>query len=183
MQDSGRRKKARVSTSKTATLAYKYLMQARDLDNNLIYTRSNILLVVQSGLLAFVAGSFAYLTANNPKFLVVLCIFGFIVAFFWWRIVKAGSYWVDHWESKLEQIEPRVLGGNKVFRDHPSRERDPVRKKYFKDRGYVSARKTIKYVAITAMILWLALLAFALFSPKQVARKAATEQVKEVNSQ
>ena len=44
--------------AETAERTYKYLRQLRDMDNELMWTRSNVILLVQGGLLAILTSKF-----------------------------------------------------------------------------------------------------------------------------
>ena len=160
-----RRKANNEKRSQQAELAYKHLLQVRDHDHAHMWIRSNVLLFLQAGLLAFVASNFRALIADSRPVLAALCIFGLIVAYFWHRITRGGSFWVDFWESKLQSIEHLVFGNTvNIFRNHPSRETNPKAKEKFKQQNYVSTRKSLRSVALLTVFLWLTLLFYILFA-------------------
>ena len=144
---------------------YRYLLQMRDIDNQLMWTRSNILLLVQGGLLAILASNFDVLADKHIIALAALSLFGLSIAYFWWRITKGGSFWVDYWEVKLGSIEDQVTGTVEIFRNHPSRERDTKKRLAFRREGYISIRKTLVIVTFVMLILWGVLFLYTLIWP------------------
>jgi hypothetical protein len=99
-----------------ARRAYEYLLQIKNIDNQLMWTRSNIVLLVQGGVLAILASQFGTLADKHPTILLFLPMFGLATAYFWWRMTKGGSFWVDYWQTKLRAIEPKVTGNIEIFR-------------------------------------------------------------------
>lgn len=136
-----------------ADKAYKYLFEISNLDLTLMSNRSNIFLLLQGVLLAIATISFK--AGANP-FIIVLCFWGLIISLFGWRITKGASFWVSHWEAKMKDIEQQVLGDNiRLFRDHPHMTKDDRLKAEFKEKGYVSTRKSLIYFSFFSIIIWL----------------------------
>lgn len=134
--------------------AYEYLLQIKNIDNQLMWTRSNIVLLVQGGLLAIFASQFGNLADKHPTILLFLPVFGFATAYFWWRMTKGGSFWVDYWQTKLRAIEPKVTGNVEIFRTHPSNEEDPQIKARFRRMGYISTRRALITATFVTMLVW-----------------------------
>lgn len=156
-----------------ADRAYSYLLQLRDLDNELMWTRSNIILLVQGGLLAILASQFEALADKHPAVLVAMSLFGLVTACFWWRITRGGSFWVDFWQGKLKTIEHDVTGNIDIFRNHPSREENAQRRSHFRRMGYVSTRKALITVTFMTIILWVLLCVYSVIWP--LARRIAEQ--------
>ncbi|MFA4853116.1 MAG: hypothetical protein WC599_11410 [Bacteroidales bacterium] len=157
-----------------AELAFKYLLELRDHENQLMWTRSNILLLLQGGLLTFIAYNFKTPLGNNWPVLASLCVFGLFIAFLLWRITAGGSFWVDFWQSKLKSIEEIVFGNVvDLFRNHPakSKKENPALYKDFKKMGYKSTRRTLRILSAMTILLWAALLIYIICSPHKVLNK------------
>lgn len=136
-----------------ADKTYKYLFEISNLDLTLMSNRSNIFLLLQGVLLAIATISFK---ADTNPFIVVLCFWGLMISLLGWRITKGASFWVSHWEAKMRDIEQKVLGENiRLFRDHPHMTEDDRLKAKFKEKGYVSTRKSLVYFSIFSFISWL----------------------------
>lgn len=147
----------------TTARAYRYLLRLRDVDNKLMWTRSNIILLIQGGFLAILASKFDVFF-ENYVFLAAISVFGLVTALLWRRITIGGSFWVDFWEGKLSSIEPQVTGDINLFRNHPSREQDREKRREFRRRGYRSIRKTLITVTSFTIVLWTVLLLYAIIS-------------------
>lgn len=138
-----------------AETAYKLLLQVRDIDVRLLWNRISIMLIIQGVLFSFLANAFLSLIDKYPIVIILTEFFGMIFAYFLVRVAKGGSYWVTHWEKKLEQIEKEALGKFKIFRDSPAV--NEKIKEEEKKKGYTSTRDAIKTVSWLFLIIWVAL--------------------------
>ncbi len=146
-----------------AEIAYKYIMQLRNLGATNLWSRSNVMLVLQGGLLAFIAGNFSSLIVDNRIILIALSFFGLLISFFWYRLTKGGSFWIEYWQNKLREIENQVVGEIKIFRNHPSMLKNKNQQSKLKNMGYTSTRRILKQVSFITIILWIILLCYAVF--------------------
>jgi len=151
------------NTSKdpTAQLAYKLLLQIRDLDNQLMWTRINIVLLIQGILFAFLASSFSSLIDKYPIVISLVEFFGLISAIFLFAIAKGSSFWVTYWQKKLAEIEQEAIGNFEIFRHHPAH--DAVIKKEEKKEGYIPTRKTIIVFCGIFVAVWSFILIYTLY--------------------
>jgi len=157
-------KKTEPVGSDMAGRAYGYLLQIRDLDNQLMWTRSNVILIVQGALFAILASKFDVLAKDYRFVLVIICLFGFAISYCWWRLVKGSSFWVDLWQGKLKEIEHLVTGEIKIFRNSKQDKKMPLWKILVGRQPYVSTHKILKFVAFLSTFLWFLLLIYVLSS-------------------
>ncbi len=141
---------------KDARFAYDKLLQLRDLDNTLMWTRINLLLVFQSVLLAVVAGAFRELLMQYFILYLMIIFFGIFSSIILYIIAKGGSWWVSHWEKDLAIIEESAIGDINIFREHSST--DPNIKMKWKKEGYVSVRDSILIFSSILPIFWMGIL-------------------------
>jgi hypothetical protein len=132
---------------------YEKLLQLRDVDNKLMWTRINLLLVFQGVLLAAIAAGIEKLF--DPKFFLLfltLLIFGLFSSLILYALAKGGSWWVDHWEMDLAKIEYAVIGDLNIFWDHKSNKRHLIKK--WKKDGYISVRNSIVFFTSLFPLIW-----------------------------
>ena len=103
--------RSKFPTNEEAEKAYKYLFDLSTLQNNLLWTRTNVLLIIQGSILTLITSN---LIGNNSFGKILLSLFGLLMAFFLLRITKGGSFWITHFESKMKQIE-KYVKANKKF--------------------------------------------------------------------
>lgn len=144
--------------SKNEDLAYKILADVSNLDVKLMWDRTNVILILQGALLAFLGSGY-----NSDNFVLTLSIivFGLITSFLWWRITKGGSFWVSHWEEKMRSIEQITFGDKiNIYRYHPSDTQDSNLKKRFREQGYRSTRRSLLFIALLMNFIWIFLLLY-----------------------
>lgn len=150
-----------VPSREEAEKAFCYLMQLDLLSIDLMWKRSNIMLIIQGSILALIMSRYF---SVSPVGIISLCVFGFMISFFWWRITKGGDFWVTCWESKLRDIEKYVIGDHiTMFRSHAHMTESDDLKKHFKRAGYVSTRKTRIGVSFFSMFIWIILLCYFIY--------------------
>jgi hypothetical protein len=138
---------------KKSAEAFKIILQLRDVDNNLMWNRINLLLVFQGVLLAAVAAGIKELSAEKYSLVFLAIIgFGFLSSMMLFNIARGGSWWVSHWEQHLAKIERNVVGDIDIFREHISTM--PELKKEWKKHGYVSTRDTIIFFTSIIPFIW-----------------------------
>ncbi len=71
LQNQEKPEKESGAEDKKAELAYKLLLQIRDLDNKLLWTRINIMLIIQGILFSFVATSFSSLVDKFSSIIIL----------------------------------------------------------------------------------------------------------------
>jgi len=139
---------------KLAKFAYEKLLGLRDLDNELMWTRINMLIVFQGVLLAAIAAGFDILL-KQPNLLLLITGAGFFSSVVLYSIAKGGSWWITHWEKALATIEPNVLGEIHIFAEPHHHANDPTFKTKKKKEGYVSTRDWILIFTIALPLLWI----------------------------
>ena len=147
--------------------AYDVLLKCRELDINHFVSRSNVCVVVQGAIIALVAkpmlAQSGTLTWADRLLGVTVALAGLAFSVLCIRVVKGASFWVSYWESRLAEIESRVLPDVKIFRDHPS---GGNREKLEELAGppwrlsYVSSRKALLGMFYLFFAVWLLLLIF-----------------------
>lgn len=152
MEDSKKSEK-----SKNETIAYQILAEVSNLDVKLMWDRSNVLLVLQGFLLAFIGSNYS----SNDFFIELsVLLFGCIMSILWWRVTKGGSFWVNHWEERMRNIENQTFGSDiKIYREHPSVAKNKLKKEYRK-KGYISTRKTLIFLSIIMSFIWIFLIIY-----------------------
>lgn len=144
-----------IPTNEAADKAYKYLFDLSVLQNNLLWTRTNILLIIQGSTLTLVASSFL---GENSFGKIILCLFGLITSIFFLRITKGGSFWITYFETKMKEIEKFVLGEQiNIFRENPHYN---MQNKSVKYKGYVSTRKSLLFISTAFIMIWLILIIY-----------------------
>ena len=142
-----------IKNSKNEDLAYKILSEISNLDVKLMWDRTNVLLVLQGGLLAFLGSNY---NSHNLYISFAISAFGIIISVLWWRVTKGGSFWVTHWEERMRKIEELTFGDEiKIYRDHPSATKDAKLIKQFKKQGYISTRKSLLFISLTLNLIWI----------------------------
>ncbi len=138
-----------------AELAYKLLLQIRDTDSKLLWTRIHMILIIQSVLFSFLATSYSRLIEEKLYWVILLiAVTGFISSIVLFQTAQAGSFWVSYWGKKLSEIEPLVLGKFEIFRNHPTY--SPETRNRLKQEGYnyISSRKAISWFPFVFIFVW-----------------------------
>lgn len=130
-----------------ALVVYKFLLQLRDLDNKLMWTRVNVMFLIQGILFSFLASTFPSLIGKYPLIIILMSFFGLASAYFLWCIAKGGSFWVDYWEKKLGEIEKDAIGNFNIFREHTTTDKET--REQAKKEGYKSTREAIVFLSFT----------------------------------
>jgi len=141
-------------------VVYKFYLQLRELDDKLMWTRVNVMFLIQGILFSFLASTFPSLIDKYSSIIILISIFGLASAYFLWHIAKGGSFWVTYWEKKLKDIEERAIGDFEIFRKHPRT--DDETREQLKKEGYKSTREAIVYVSFMFFIVWLFLIIYTL---------------------
>lgn len=133
---------------------YEKLLQLRDLDNKLLWTRVNILIVFQGVLLAAFVTAYKELIPQQMGLLILIACTGLFSSIASYCIAKGSSYWVKHWETLLATIEPSLFGKGIIFHNnhHAS---DPMFKINQKRKGYVSTRDWMLALTMMLPIIWI----------------------------
>jgi len=128
---------------------FEKLLQIRDLDNQLMWTRITILLTAQAILFGFIANSYINLLRDNFLILIVILTFGTILSIFFIKITKGGSNWIDWWEAKIREIEKEIQSEDTdfdIFTSQPPKV------------NYISTRGAMIHVSIFFSLAWICLL-------------------------
>jgi len=143
--------------SENEKFEYEKILQIRDLDNKLLWTRVNMLIVFQGVLLgAFIAG-FKELYAQHQALLIFIIGTGFFSSLVLYCVAKGSSYWITHWEELLVNKEKSLSGKISIF--YPDHHANDLQFKYYqKKKGYVSTRDWIVAFTMLLPIVWIIIL-------------------------
>jgi uncharacterized membrane protein YidH (DUF202 family) len=137
-----------------AKLAYTLLEQARELDDNLVWSRTNIMLVVQGVLITFFVQGLKESGPQFPLLMIVMGLFGLVSAVFFWHMTKGSVFWIAYWIDKLAAIEGDVLGPFEIYRNLPGSSPETIRKWKQKGYDYKSTGKTIVKLSVVFVVMW-----------------------------
>lgn len=146
----------------SAKFAYEKILQIRDLDNQLMWTRINILIVFQGVLFGTIAAGFYTLKINQPKLLILLTGIGLFSSIALYSIAKGGSWWISHWETTLAEIEPSVIEEIEIFSGPHHHATSSKFKSEKKEEGYVSTRDWILIFTMALPLLWIIIFTYCL---------------------
>jgi hypothetical protein len=146
--------------------AFDVLLKGREIDLNLFSARSNLCVVLQGGLFALISRPLLELKAGTgladkviPLLLVVV---GAMLSYFAVRVVRGGSFWVNYWEFRLEEIEGRVLHAREIFRNHPSSDNPDCRGQLPKTLKHISSKNAVIFLFRFIELLWALIFVFVL---------------------
>ena len=121
-----------------AKLAYTLLEQARELDDNLVWSRTNIMLVVQGVLITFFVQGLKESGPQFPLLMIVMGLFGLVSAVFFWHMTKGSVFWIAYW----------------IYRNLPGSSPETIRKWKQKGYDYKSTGKTIVKLSVVFVVMW-----------------------------
>ena len=156
----------RSSELEQAKQAYVYLEQARELHDNLAWSRINVMVVIQGILITFFVKGFEDPALQSSLLIsllmVVVGLFGLVSSVFFWHMTKGSLFWVAYWIDKLAAIEGDVLGPFEVYRSFPPNS-PPETMKRLEQKGYryKSTGRTIVKFSILFIVMWAAALVFS----------------------
>lgn len=144
-------KEEKYTTAHQAEIAYKILADVSNLDVKLMWNRVSVLVVFIGALLAFVASNIG---KTNFFLLLLMCIIGFFISILLYYVTKGGSFWVTHWETKMQEIEPLLFDKEiNIYRKHPTNS-NKEEKEHFRKQGYISTRKTLITITLCSCLIW-----------------------------
>lgn len=146
--------------------AYDTLLKCREIDLNLFVARSNVCIVLQGALLAFIAKPLIefnpQVTFANKVMVLFLSLLGLSLSFISMRLVNGSSFWVSYWEHRLCEVEKNVLPNVLIFQDQPSSRNIDLLKRLPSHLKYVSSRQSMRWFFILFTLLWVLLFLFIL---------------------
>jgi hypothetical protein len=141
--------------------AYEYLLRLRDLDNTLMWTRANIALILQAGLLAFLGSILTNLNNVNRFYGIVVAFFGLVMSMYWYRLTKGGFFWIKHWQSRMADLEPKLFGDAVfIMRKHPHGYGGALDNA---STDYVSTNASIRLITQSILSFWTIVFIFMLY--------------------
>ena len=147
--------------------AYETLLKCRELELKLHIERSNVCLVVEGALMAFIAPALLQLkpTATmSERFIpLVVAIFGLALSLISIVIVNGADFWISYWEHRLAELEGVTLPTIAIFRDHPSTRNATLLARLPTHLKYVSSRKAMLQLFRALALTWLMLLIVVAF--------------------
>ena len=141
-------------------VVYKFYLQLRELDDKLMWTRVNVMFLIQGILFSFLASTFPSLIDKYSSIIILMSFFGLVSSYCLMDIAKGGSFWVDYWEKKLKEIEERVKCDFNIFLKTPRN--DDETREQAKKEGYKSTRKAMVSLSFTFFIVWLVFLIYTI---------------------
>lgn len=151
MKDQNSKKQDNGNTVKhEAEIAYGFLLQLRNVDLNLLWTRSGFFFAINGALLGFMIRNLDRDFMIHPG---VIGFFGVVIVAIWWKVTELGCSWLDSWERQLKNVEDKVFPSSPdlcIFRANEYRR---------KIKGG-SIKKILIRVTVLNMIVWDALLLY-----------------------
>jgi hypothetical protein len=144
--------------------AYRVAREARNLEINLFWQRSNYFLVLSS---ATAAGFFSL---KDGKYAVPLALFGVVVAILWVAVNLGSKFWQSRWEHRLQIAENQLQPHMNLFSaDWETVKKDVHQSFQFRSHGMVyrlyarmvmmkpSVSFTMTLLSVAFLGLWIAL--------------------------
>lgn len=148
----------RVSRASTEEARYIYetLLKCRETELNLHVGRSNLCLIIEAALFAFVGTLIASDAADADKWLLLLMtsVFGLVFSAVSISVVRGADFWIGYWEHRLAQIEPEAIRAVSIFGDHPSARNAKLLGRLPSHLKYVSSRSAIRRLFTFLLIVW-----------------------------
>jgi hypothetical protein len=94
---------------------YKALLDTRNYEITMFWTRSNYFLLLNSAIAVGLFGTREY----YAKFAVVFAIFGLLASLLWFWVCLGGKYWQVRWEQQLAEYERANCPELKAFSATP----------------------------------------------------------------
>jgi hypothetical protein len=123
----------------------KYLRNLSEKESDRFWTRNNVFVTINAGLLAFLASSYSSL---DRIMIMFICVFGVIISAAWLQISRTGKFYAQRWRNasrELAQQNDYII------------EKAPILagvKKTKEPRGPSSSR-CMKWLAIISVMIWL----------------------------
>jgi hypothetical protein len=149
-----------------AKQAYTFLEQARELHDNLAWSRINVMVVIQGFLITFFVKGFEAPALQSSLLISLLMsvigLFGLVSSVFFWHMTKGSLFWVAYWIDKLAAIEGDVLGPFEIYRNFPPNSSpETMERLKQKGYGYKSTGRTIVKFSVLFIVMWAVALLFS----------------------
>jgi hypothetical protein len=103
---------------------YDIVMRYLATEGQIFWNRSQLFLVANAALIGFVfrevPTSLKDSSATKLTILFIGTLTGILLCCLWFRAIKSGNKWLDHWISILKTWEPEAMGETNVFRRPPA---------------------------------------------------------------
>jgi hypothetical protein len=103
---------------------YKALLDTRNFEITMFWTRSNYFLLLNSVVAVGLFGTREY----YAKFAIVFAVFGLLASLLWFWVCLGGKYWQVRWEQKILEFERENLPDLKAFGATAQQVKDDVAK-------------------------------------------------------
>ena len=131
---------------------YGILMSYLEYENSIFWGRANYFLLAQTALFGFTLTNLPPLAKSTPLEQIIIPgvagVVGLILAYSWWKALKAGELWINRWHNLIEYFEPEVFGEVNVIRERPKDKR---------------AKNVAYHMVIIFTFLWLLAIIYSLF--------------------
>lgn len=147
---------------------YNTALATRDLEIKLFWQRSNYFLILNTAL------AIGFFKLEYISYRLVLGVFGFIVSYLWFRVNLGSKFWQSRWEERAKIIEKSLGKNMDLFSAGPDTVTNDVKKSFafwkynwfqrkINDRilRKPSVSRSMIYLSILFIMLWLVLIAFA----------------------
>lgn len=128
---------------------YDIVMRYLGTEAQIFWTRSQLFLVAHAALVGLIFReipiSLKTTSATKLAVLFVGTLIGILLCGLWFRAIRAGNKWLDHWITLLETWEQGAMGDNNLLRKKPI---GP------------SSRGVAKLTAWLFLVVWIGLAAF-----------------------
>jgi len=158
-------RRTRFTQESDSRFAYEKLLQLRDLDNKLMWSRVTAMLTVEGLLFAFLSNAYSILFTEYFEVLIIAILLGLCSSILFYIMIIGSDWWISWWQFKLHDLEINtgIIGKGDIFKTHPQfleksdkKWNIEVTKGGFK--GYISTRKTIIFISQSFTLAWGAIL-------------------------
>ena len=88
------------NVSEALSIIYQTILDAHDDESDRFWTRNNIFLLINSGLLVTATSAI-----ETPQLKIIVSIFGIYFSLIWVQVNKKGAYYVHRWRPVIEEFE------------------------------------------------------------------------------
>lgn len=142
----------------------KLLRQLTEKESDRFWTRNNVFVTINAGLLAFLASSYTNL---HYVIFLTLCFFGLATSLSWLQISRAGKYYAQRWRVAARQIA-------EAQKEIKSKAPLLAGIKNIKKPWGPTSSKCMMMMAVVTVFLWTSLLIWGFFSGLQFSKNRQT---------
>ena len=125
----------------------KYLRDLSEKESDRFWTRNNVFVTINAGLIAFMASSFSSL---DVFIISIISLFGIFISLAWWQILRTGKYYAQRWRNASRSLAKQ----NEYIIENVSILAGKIEDK--QPRGPKSSQ-CMKWLAIFTSLIWLSI--------------------------